>query len=82
MINILEHIIEKSEKEKVHAILGGTHLDFASPQQVEETVAALKKFKVGHIGVSHCTGLKAALGLYAEVGERFFFGQVGEALGV
>jgi len=82
MINILEHIIEKTGAERVHAIIGGTHLNFASPQQVEETVAALKKFKVGHIGVSHCTGLKATLRLYAEFGERFFFGQVGEALEV
>jgi 7,8-dihydropterin-6-yl-methyl-4-(beta-D-ribofuranosyl)aminobenzene 5'-phosphate synthase len=82
MINILEHIIEKTGQDKVHAILGGTHLDFASPQQVEETIAALKRFKVDHIGVSHCTGLKAAFRLYAEFGERFFFGQVGESLEV
>jgi 7,8-dihydropterin-6-yl-methyl-4-(beta-D-ribofuranosyl)aminobenzene 5'-phosphate synthase len=82
MINILEHAIEKTGKDQVHAIIGGTHLDFASPQQVEETIAALKKFKVERIGVSHCTGLKAASRLYAEFGERFFFGQVGEAIEV
>jgi 7,8-dihydropterin-6-yl-methyl-4-(beta-D-ribofuranosyl)aminobenzene 5'-phosphate synthase len=82
MINILEHVIEKTGRDKVYAIIGGTHLDFAAPPQVEETIAALKKFKVERIGVSHCTGLKAASRLYAEFGERFFFGQVGEALEV
>jgi len=82
MINILEHAIEKTGKDRVHAIIGGTHLDFAGSRQVEETIAALKKFKVERIGVSHCTGLKAATRLYAEFGERFFFGQVGEALEV
>jgi len=80
MINILQHVIEKTGKDKVYAIIGGTHLDFAGSQQVEETIAALKKFKVERIGVSHCTGLKAASRLYAEFGERFFFGQVGEAI--
>jgi 7,8-dihydropterin-6-yl-methyl-4-(beta-D-ribofuranosyl)aminobenzene 5'-phosphate synthase len=82
MINILEHVIEKTGKDKVHAIIGGTHLDFATPLQVEETISALKKYEVERIGVSHCTGLKAASQLYAEFGERFFFGQVGEALEV
>jgi 7,8-dihydropterin-6-yl-methyl-4-(beta-D-ribofuranosyl)aminobenzene 5'-phosphate synthase len=82
MINILEHVIEKTGRDRVYAIIGGTHLDFAAPLQVEETIAALKKFKVERIGVSHCTGLKAASRLYAEFGERFFFGQVGEALEV
>ena len=82
MINTLEHVVEKTGQDKVHAIIGGTHLDFAAPLQVEETISALKKFKVERIGVSHCTGLKAASRLYAEFGERFFFGQVGEALEV
>jgi len=80
MINILEQAIEKTGQDRVYAIIGGTHLDFASPQQVEETITALKKFKVERIGVSHCTGLKAASRLYAEFGESFFFGQVGEAI--
>ena len=80
MINILEYVIEKTGRDQVYAILGGTHLDFASPLQVEETIAALKKYKVEHIGVSHCTGLKAASRLSAEFREKFFFGQVGETL--
>jgi len=80
MINTLEHAMGKTGKDRVYAIMGGTHLDFASPQQVEETVAALKKYKVEHIGVSHCTGLKAASRFVAEFGARFFFGQVGETL--
>ena len=82
MINILEYIFEKTGRDQVYAILGGTHLDFASPLQVEETIAALKKYKVEHIGVSHCTGLKAASRLSTEFRESFFFGQVGETLEV
>jgi len=80
MINILEHAIAKTGQERVFAIIGGTHLDFASPPQVEETIAVLKKFKVEHIGVCHCTGLKAASRLLAEFGGKFLFGRVGESL--
>jgi 7,8-dihydropterin-6-yl-methyl-4-(beta-D-ribofuranosyl)aminobenzene 5'-phosphate synthase len=80
IINTVDYVIQKTGKDRIYAILGGTHLDFAPPLQLEETIAALKKYKVEQIGVSHCTGLKAAARLYTEFGERFFFGQVGEVL--
>jgi 7,8-dihydropterin-6-yl-methyl-4-(beta-D-ribofuranosyl)aminobenzene 5'-phosphate synthase len=82
MINTLGHAMEKTGKDRVYAVIGGTHLDFASPLQVEETITALKEYKVEKVGVSHCTGLKAASRLYAEFGENFFFGRVGEVLEV
>jgi 7,8-dihydropterin-6-yl-methyl-4-(beta-D-ribofuranosyl)aminobenzene 5'-phosphate synthase len=82
MINTLGHAMEKTGKDKVYAVIGGTHLDFASPLQVEETITALKEYRVEKVGVSHCTGLKAASRLYAEFGENFFFGRVGEVLEV
>ena len=82
VINVLRHAMEKTGKDRVSAVIGGTHLDFASLLQVEETIAALKEYKVGKIGVSHCTGLKAAARLSAEFGENFFFGRVGEVLEV
>jgi 7,8-dihydropterin-6-yl-methyl-4-(beta-D-ribofuranosyl)aminobenzene 5'-phosphate synthase len=80
MINILNYVIEKTGRDRVYAILGGTHLDFASPAQMEETIETLKKYRVERVGVSHCTGPRAASRLLAEFGERFFFGAVGESL--
>jgi 7,8-dihydropterin-6-yl-methyl-4-(beta-D-ribofuranosyl)aminobenzene 5'-phosphate synthase len=82
MINILKHAVEKTGEDRVAAVIGGTHLDFASPQQVEDTITALKEYRVEKVGVSHCTGLKAASRLYSEFGEGFFFGRVGEVLEV
>ncbi len=82
MINILEYVLEETGKDRIYAILGGTHLEFASLPQLEETLTALKKFKVERIGVCHCTGPTAAARLLAEFGERFFFGRVGETLEV
>ncbi len=82
MINIINHVINKMGKEKFHAILGGAHLDFLTPEQLEESIKSLKKMEIGKIGVSHCTGMKAAFRLHQEFGDRFFYGCVGSVLEV
>jgi len=82
MINIINHVINKMGKEKFHAILGGTHLDFLTPEQLEESINVLKKMKIDKIGVSHCTGMRAAFRLHQEFGDRFFYGCVGSVLEV
>lgn len=82
MINILHHVIQKTGKDKFHALLGGTHLDFMSPEQLEESIKALKQVRVDRIGVSHCTGMGAAFRLHQEFGDRFFHGCVGSVLEV
>lgn len=78
--NILQYVLEKTGRDRLHAVIGGTHLDFSSSTQVDETIAALKKYRVERIGVSHCTGMKAASRLYGEFGERFFNCNVGDVL--
>jgi len=82
MINIINHVIHKMGKEKFYAILGGTHLDFLTPEQLEESIKSLKKMEIEKIGVSHCTGMKAAFRLHQEFGDRFFYGCVGSVLEV
>jgi 7,8-dihydropterin-6-yl-methyl-4-(beta-D-ribofuranosyl)aminobenzene 5'-phosphate synthase len=79
-INVIEYAREKTGVDRIFAVLGGTHLDFASAAQMDETIAVLHKYNIERIGVSHCTGLRAASRLHAEFGDRFFFGQVGESL--
>jgi 7,8-dihydropterin-6-yl-methyl-4-(beta-D-ribofuranosyl)aminobenzene 5'-phosphate synthase len=80
MINIINHVIEKTGKERFFAILGGTHLDFLTPEQLEASVLSLKKMTIEKIGASHCTGMKAAFRLHQEFGDRFFYGYVGSVL--
>ncbi|MBS3918370.1 MAG: MBL fold metallo-hydrolase [Deltaproteobacteria bacterium] len=82
MINIIHHVVEKTGKRRFYAILGGTHLDFLTPEQLEESIKALKKMEIEKIGVSHCTGMRAAFRLQQEFGDRFFFGCVGSGLEV
>ncbi len=80
MINILNHVIHKTGKEKFYAIMGGTHLDFLTPEQLEESIKSLRKMKIEKVGVSHCTGMRAAFRLHQEFGDRFFYGYVGSVL--
>jgi 7,8-dihydropterin-6-yl-methyl-4-(beta-D-ribofuranosyl)aminobenzene 5'-phosphate synthase len=80
MINIIHHVINKTGKQKFYAILGGTHLDFLTTEQLEESINVLNQLEVERIGVSHCTGMRAACRLDLEFGDRYFYGCVGTVL--
>ncbi len=80
MINIIHHVMDQTGKETFCAILGGTHLDFLTPEQLEGSITFLKKTKIEKIGVSHCTGMRAACRLQLEFGDRFSYGCVGSVL--
>lgn len=82
MINIIEYAQENTGRERIHAIIGGTHLGFSSDEQFEETLRAVDRYAIDRIGVSHCTGLTRAAMLHARLGDRFFFGTVGSTLEV
>jgi len=80
MINIIEYAMEKMNRDKIHAIIGGTHLGFSSEEQFDATLKVIDKYKIDLLGVSHCTGLPKASMLHAKLKERFFFGNVGSTL--
>lgn len=82
MINIMHYVIQQMKKDHFYTVLGGTHLDFLTPEQLEESIRCLKEMKVARIGVSHCTGFRAAFRLQQEFGDRFFYGWVGSSLEV
>lgn len=80
MINILLQVREQFPTQKIHAVLGGTHLGPASAAQFEATMRDLEQFDIQHLGVSHCTGQNRAAMIRERVGQRFFFGSVGATL--
>jgi 7,8-dihydropterin-6-yl-methyl-4-(beta-D-ribofuranosyl)aminobenzene 5'-phosphate synthase len=47
---------------------------------LEESIMALNKIEIEKIGVSHCTGMRAAFRFNLEFGDRFFYGCVGSVL--
>jgi len=77
MINTINYVKERTGVERIYALLGGTHLQFLTPEQLEESIDAIKGLAVRYIGVSHCTGMRASMRLAQEFGDRFFYGHVG-----
>jgi 7,8-dihydropterin-6-yl-methyl-4-(beta-D-ribofuranosyl)aminobenzene 5'-phosphate synthase len=82
IVNIIDHVTQKMGRDDFHAILGGTHLDFHTPAEMDKAVQFLKKLKIEKIGVSHCTGMRASIKLSEAFGDRFFQGCVGSVLEV
>ena len=77
IINTIQHARNITGEDTVHTVIGGTHLYPKKDIQVEKTIQALKELDVQNIGVSHCTGLKAAIKLAEAFGDRFFFNNAG-----
>ena len=80
MVNIINYTLEKMDRDRIHAIIGGTHLGFSSEDQFDETIRVIDQYRIERIGVSHCTGLAKAATLFNLLGDRFFFGSVGAVL--
>jgi 7,8-dihydropterin-6-yl-methyl-4-(beta-D-ribofuranosyl)aminobenzene 5'-phosphate synthase len=80
MINILNHAIDKTGEDRIHAILGGTHLGFSSQPQLDRTIEALKQYRLKLVATSHCTGQAPVARLAVEFKEAFAFGHVGYVL--
>ncbi len=76
-INTLKHAQELTGEERIYAVVGGMHLMVASEERVLLTAAALQELGVKKVGASHCTGLSATVMLAQQLGENFFFNNVG-----
>lgn len=77
VINTIQHARKITGEESVHAVIGGTHLFPKKKPQVQKTIDALKEIDVRNIGVSHCTGMDAAMQFAEAFGDRFFFNNAG-----
>jgi len=82
MVNTLYHARDITGEERIHTVVGGTHLISASEERIARTVEAVRDLGVQRLGVSHCTGLPAASILARELGEAFFFNNAGSRVSV
>ena len=76
-INTLRYAQELTGVSMVYAVIGGTHLLHATEERVMLTAAAFREAGIQRLGVSHCTGLAAAVMLAGEFGDAFFFNNAG-----
>jgi len=80
MVNIIRHGLKLTGAERLHMVVGGTHLGPAPEPQIARTIEALQEMDLKWIGVSHCTGLKVASRLEREFSDRFFFNNAGMSI--
>jgi 7,8-dihydropterin-6-yl-methyl-4-(beta-D-ribofuranosyl)aminobenzene 5'-phosphate synthase len=71
VLNILEHVRKSMGITRLRAILGGTHLMFYGPKSLPGVMDELDRFSIDLVGVSHCTGFRAAIELSNHFGTRF-----------
>ena len=79
-INTLNWVKENLPAQKIHMLIGGTHIGFLSEKQISKTIEQLKGFSIDRVGVSHCTGLAASVKLHQALGESFFFANAGSVI--
>lgn len=60
LINTLNHISSVTGRSDFHAIIGGMHLGFCGQEQVDRTLASLRRLGVRKLAAAHCTGFHAA----------------------
>jgi len=80
LINTLYHARQLTGVKRVHTVLGGCHLFNASEERIRSTIAVLKELDIQKLGVSHCTGMPAAVIMAQEFGDKFFFNNAGTSL--
>ncbi len=82
VVNHLLHAQKITGVKEIHTVIGGCHLFNAKPEQIKNTVDALKELDIQQLGVSHCTGMKASYAMMEEFGDRFYFNNAGSVKNV
>jgi 7,8-dihydropterin-6-yl-methyl-4-(beta-D-ribofuranosyl)aminobenzene 5'-phosphate synthase len=83
VVNTLVHVAHLTGQKTIHSLVGGMHLENASPHRLAQTLEAFRRFDVQGIGAAHCTGFAATAAFWKEfptrcvqcvTGTRLFFG--------
>jgi 7,8-dihydropterin-6-yl-methyl-4-(beta-D-ribofuranosyl)aminobenzene 5'-phosphate synthase len=77
IVNTVRYAQEISGVERVWAVLGGFHLAPAKPDEVQQTVDALREIGPALVSPSHCTGFEAIRQFAAQMPNAFVGGTVG-----
>ena len=56
VVNTLDYVQGLTGGKPVRAIVGGLHLGKASPERLDKTLAAVRRFNIQQLAPGHCTG--------------------------
>jgi 7,8-dihydropterin-6-yl-methyl-4-(beta-D-ribofuranosyl)aminobenzene 5'-phosphate synthase len=80
ILNSLYHAQKLTGEQRIHAVLGGSHLAEASEERVEYTMDALAALDISLLGLCHCTGYSVQARLADRFGDRFFHNHAGTSI--
>ena len=81
IINTVYHAIETTGIKKVHAIMGGFHLNGpAFEPAIEKTIAALLQITPDYVIPAHCTGRNAIMAIERAMPGQFILNMSGTTL--
>jgi 7,8-dihydropterin-6-yl-methyl-4-(beta-D-ribofuranosyl)aminobenzene 5'-phosphate synthase len=80
MINTIYHAQNLTGIDKIHAVIGGSHLIGASEEQLWQSIAALRELEVQKLGLCHCTDLPVISVLAQEFADSFMFIKAGSQI--
>jgi 7,8-dihydropterin-6-yl-methyl-4-(beta-D-ribofuranosyl)aminobenzene 5'-phosphate synthase len=69
VVNTLDYVARLTGDAPVRAVIGGLHLEHASPRRLDETIRALRASLPQRLGFCHCTGAAAGRRLWSEYPE-------------
>jgi 7,8-dihydropterin-6-yl-methyl-4-(beta-D-ribofuranosyl)aminobenzene 5'-phosphate synthase len=70
VINTLKHVRHLAGGRPIHTVLGGMHLLTASPERMDQTIAAFRRLDIQRLAPAHCTGLPAIARLWNAFPQR------------
>ena len=82
MINTLYHARKLTGVDKIHTVVGGSHLVGVSEERLRQTIDDLRSLGIQKMGLCHCTDLPAASLLAQEFGDHFFFNKAGTVIDI
>lgn len=80
LVNIVEHAKRVTGEVRVRAIIGGTHLGPATPNQQKQTIDYLRGLDLTCLAPNHCTGLGMMSKMAAEFPGVFTWAAAGNTL--
>ncbi len=80
IINTLYHAKQLTGVDKIHTVIGGSHLMGVSEERLWQTIDALRELGIEKMGLCHCTDLPATSLLAQEFGKVFFFNKAGTVI--
>ena len=81
-INTLLQVKRLGKFNRIHGLIGGTHLIGRSEKYFKQTVQELRQFGLGLISTCHCTGFKATSLLWQQFPNEFVLNFSGRIIDV